>query len=57
MFEIKEVPSHFEEGQAMVEYALLLLVVAIAVLSFGGAADRVIAIYQYILKEVSSVLK
>lgn len=55
--QINEVPSHSEDGQAMVEYALVtvLLVVAAAV-SFREVADKVIEIYQFILTEVSSVL-
>lgn len=58
IFQINEVPWHSENGQAMVEYALVtvLLAVAMAALSFGGVTNRVIEIYQYILTEVSSVL-
>lgn len=54
--QINEAPGDAEGGQAMVEYALLLLVVAIAVFSFSGAADSVLKLYQDILTKVVSVL-
>lgn len=55
--QIDEVPSHSEDGQAMVEYALviILLVVAVATLSFGGVVNSLTQLYQYILDAVSSV--
>ncbi|WHH57936.1 hypothetical protein [Petroclostridium sp. X23] len=49
--------SRSEDGQAMVEYALIMgLIVIAAAVSFDGVANKVIEIYQYILTKVNSVL-
>ncbi len=54
---IKEILRQSEDGQSMVEYALVIgLIVVAAVASFGGVADKVIELYQYIFAEVNSVM-
>lgn len=49
--------SGSESGQGMVEYALIIaiLVIAIFIVMSGGFAAKVFDIFQFILTQVSSV--
>ncbi len=57
-FQTKGVLLYSENGQAMVEYALITVLVAVALVtaSFSGTANEILKLYQFILTKVSAVL-
>ena len=54
--QINGAPISTEDGQAMVEYALIIAVVAVAVTGFSGMANIIIELYQNILTKISAFL-
>lgn len=44
-----------EDGQAVVEYALIIAVIAVALISFFSVSNVVFEMYQDILNEISNV--
>lgn len=55
-FRINQALSYSQDGQALVEYALLMFFIAAVVVSFAAAADGVVGLYQDISIAVDSIL-